>query len=78
MRKEKREKLEKPKMVLMNFFEEVVDPASHFGSRGLSTKVLGTMPPVDTLSNLQRLYGIHLNEPMNRMQPVEVMIRGIK
>ena len=46
-------------------------------------------PPVDILEKLQRLYGkpsyqeldaelLRLNKPMNIMQPVEVMIRGIK
>ena len=69
--------------------EEVVDPAFHSGSRGLPTKRFGTTPPVDIMANLQRLYGkpsyqeldsalLHLNNQMNRMQPVEVMLRGIE
>ena len=75
-------------MVLTIFFEEVVEPKFHSGSRGLATKVFGTTPPVDILANLQRLYGkpsyrelnaalLLLNKTMNIMQPVEVMIRGI-
>ena len=70
-------------------FEEVVDPAFHSGIRGLATKVFGTMSPVDILANLQRLYGkpvyqgidavlLRLNNPMNQIQPVEVMLRGIE
>ena len=48
-----------------------------------------TTPPVDILANPQYLYGkpiyqdldaasLRLNDPMNRMQTVEVMLRGIK
>ena len=70
-------------------FEEVVNPTFHSGSRGLATKVFGTTPPVDILANLQSLYGkqsyqelnavlLSLNEPINIMQPVEFMIRGIE
>ena len=76
------------KMVLTKIFEEVVDPAIQSVIRGLSTKVFSTMPPVDILTNLQQLYGrpsnqeldvalLRLNDPMDRMQPVEVMLRGI-
>ena len=76
-------------MFLTKKIEEVVKPPFHSGSRGLATKGFGTTPPVDILANLQRLYGkpsyqeldpefLHLNEPMNIMQPVEVMTRGIK
>ena len=76
-------------MVLKKMFEEVVDPAFHSGSIGIAIKGFGTTPPVDILANLQQIYGktsyqeldaalIRLKEPMNRMQPVEVMLRGIK
>ena len=76
-------------MVLTNIFEEVVDPDFHSVSRGLSTKGFGTTSPVDILENLQFLYGkpiyqeldttlLRLNYPMNIMQTVEVMLRGIK
>ena len=69
--------------------EEVVDPAFHSGSIGIAIKGFGTTPPVDILANLQQIYGktiyqeldaalIRLNDPMNIMQPVEVMLRGIK
>ena len=76
-------------MVLTKIFEEVVDPAFRSGSRGLVTKGFGTMPPVDILANLQPLYGkssyqefdavlLRLYEPMNIMQPVEVILIGIE
>ena len=76
-------------MVLANIFEDVVDPAFHSGSRGLTTKRFGNMPPVDIMANLQRLYGkpsyqeldaalIRLNKTMNIMQPVEVILRLIE
>ena len=61
-------------------FKEVVLPAFHSGSRGLSTKGFGTTPPVYTLANIQHIYGkpgyqeidaslIRLNQTMNQMQP---------
>ena len=72
-----------------NFFEEVVNLDFHSGSRGLSTMGFGTTPPVDILANLHCLYGkpsyqdldaelLHLNNTMNIIQPVKVMLRGIK
>ena len=76
-------------MVLTNIFEEVVDPDFHSVSRGLSTKGFGTTSPVNILENLQYLYGkpiyqeldtalLRLNYPMNRIQTVEVVLRGNK
>ena len=76
-------------MVLTNIFEEVVDPDFQYVSRGLATKGFGTTPPVDVLENLQYLYRkpiyqeldvalLRLKNSMNRMQTVEVMLRGIK
>ena len=64
-------------------------PAFHSGRRGLATKGFGTTPPVDILANLQCLYGrpryqelddalLRLNEPMDQMQPIKVMLRGIE
>ena len=44
-------------MVLEKKIEEVIDPALHSVIRGLATIGPGTMPPVDILANLQRLYG---------------------
>ena len=76
-------------MFLMEIFEEFVNIAFHSGSRGRYTKGFGTSTPVDTLANLQRLYRkpsyqeldtvlLRLNETMNRMQPVDVMLRVIE
>ena len=76
-------------MVMINMFEEVVDPAFHSNSRGIAIKGFGTTPPVEILANLQQIYVkisyqeldtvlIHLKDPMNRIKPVEVMLRGIK
>ena len=73
-------------MVMTEISKEVVNPAFHFGRRGLTTKGFVTTPPVDILENIQRLYVkpsyqelnaalLSLNEPMNRIQPVEVMLR---
>ena len=64
-------------------------PAFHSGRRGLAKKGFGTTPPVDILANLQCLYGrpryqelddalLRLNEPMDQMQPIKVMLRGIE
>ena len=69
----------------MEIFEEFVNIAFHSGSRGRYTKGFGTSTPVDTLANLQRLYRkpryqeidaalLCLNNPTNRMQPVEFML----
>ena len=70
-------------------FKEVVDPSFHSGSRGLATKGFVKTPPVVILENIQRLYGkpsyqeldtalLRLNDPMNQMQLVEVILRGIE
>ena len=70
-------------------FKEVIDPDLHSDSCRMATKGFDTTPPVNILTNLQRLYKKPsyqeldaklqcLNKPMNRMQPVEVMLRGIK
>ena len=69
--------------------EDFIDPTFHYGSRRLSTKGFGTMPPVNILANLQRLYVkpsyqeldaalLCPNKPMNRMQTVEVVLRVIE
>ena len=76
-------------MVLTNMLKEVVDPAFHYGIRGLANKGFGTTPPVDILANLQHLYGkssyqeldaalLRLNQLMNQMQMVKVVIRVIE
>ena len=76
-------------MVLTKMFEEVVDPAFHSGSKGLSTKGFGITPPVDILVNIQCLYGkpsyqdlgnalLRLNKLMNIMKPFKVMLKGIE
>ena len=81
VKKQKQETFDNLKMVPTKMFEEVIDPTFHSNIRDLSTKVLGTPPPVDTLENLQRLYVnqtfqdlkaalLCLNEPMNIMQQV--------
>ena len=65
-------------MVLTNMLKEVVDPAFHYGIRGLANKGFGTTPPVDILANLQCIYGktsyqelnaalICIKKTMNRM-----------
>ena len=76
-------------MVLTNIFEEVIKPDFHYLIRGQSTKGFGTTAPIDILANLQYiLYGkliyqeldvamLRLNYPMNRVQTVKVMLRGI-
>ena len=78
--------LREPEDGTADFFKS---PTFHSGIRGISTKGLGTTPPFDILANLQRLYGkpsfqklnatlLHLNKPTNKMQLVEVMLRGIE
>ena len=77
------------KIVLTKMFKEFVEPIFHSSSRVLATKLLGTTPLVDILANLQRLYSklsyqeldsalLRLIETMNRMQPVELMLRGVE
>ena len=76
-------------MVLTNIFEEVIKPDFHYLIRGQSTKGFGTTAPIDILANLQYIYGnpiyqeldtalLRLNYPMNRIQTVEVVLRGNK
>ena len=76
-------------MVLTEISGEVVDLDSHYGSRGLATKGFGTMPLVDILASLQRIYGkpsyqeldvalLFLNKPMNRIQPLKFILIVIK
>ena len=76
-------------MVLTEMFEEVVDQASHYGSRGLATKGSGTTTSFEILENLRRLYTkpsyqylnaalFRLNEPINKLKPLEFMLIGIE
>lgn len=89
MKKDKRNTFENLKMVLTIIFEEVINLEFYSISQGLPTRGFGTTPPVDNFVNLQRLYGkpsyqelditlLHLNKPMNQINPVEVMLRGIE
>ena len=76
-------------MVLTKTFEDVIDPAFHTGSRGLSTRGFGNTKPYDVLAHIYSLYGkpsltklegalLRLNKPMNRSHPIEVMLQGIE
>ena len=89
IKKEKRETFENLTMDLTKMFKESINPALHFGIRGMDTEGFVTMPPVEILANLKRLHGkpiyqeidaalIYLNQPMNQMQTIEVMIRVIE
>ena len=89
LQEEKLNTFEKLLMVLTKTLEDVIDPAFHTGSRGLATRWFGNTKPYKVLAHIHSLYGkpslteleatlLHLNEPMNRSHPIEVMLRGIE
>ena len=72
---------------LRDLFERIIDPAYH--SANMGRKGFGTAEPPTILFRLQREYGkpsLHeidealrrLNDPMDRDQPIEVMLRAVE
>ena len=77
-------------MALKATFESVIDKAYHTtGNTGIMGDGFGKLTPYDILQRLLKMYGraniqeieaklLHLNNPMDRNLPVEVMIRDIE
>ena len=77
-------------MALKATFERVIDKAYHTtGNTGIMGDGFGQLTPFEILQRLRKTYGraniqeieaklLHLNNPMDRNLPVEVMIRDIE
>jgi hypothetical protein len=74
---------------LTTILEDSFDVAFHSGGTALAERGFGTDTPPEILSRFQQNYGKpgyqeiktalqRLNQPMDRMQPIEVMLRGIE
>ena len=90
--KDLRDNFDNVRTALRLLFERIIDPAYHSGGTGtggLARRGFGNDEPPDILARLQRLYGkpslqeldqalLRLNDPMDRNQPVEVMLRAME
>ena len=90
--KDLRDNFENVRTALRLLFERIIDQAYHSGGTGtggLARRGFGNDEPPDILARLQRLYGkpslqeldqalMRLNDPMDRNQPVEVMLRAME
>ena len=77
-------------MAIKATFERVIDKAYHAtGNTGIMGDGFGQLTPFDILQRLRKTYGqaniqeieaklLHLNNPMDRNLPAEVMIRDIE
>ena len=77
-------------MALKATFERVINKAYHTtGNAGIMGDGFGQLTPYDILQRLRKMYGraniqeiesklLHLNSPMDRNLPVEVMIWDIE
>jgi hypothetical protein len=74
---------------LTTILEEVFDVAFHSGGTALAERGFGIAKPPEILARFQQNYGrpgyqevksalLRLTQPMDRMQPIEVMLRGIE
>ena len=86
-RKDLPENFNNIQMALKTMFECIIDPACH--SSGMGRTGFGTYKSLATLQRIQTLYSkpilgyldaslLRLNDPMDRNQPVEVMIWAIE
>ena len=87
-----RDNFKNVRTALILLFERIIDEAYHSGGTGvagLARRGFGNDEPPDILSRLKRLYGkpslqeldqalIRLNDPMDRNQPVKVMLRSME
>ena len=75
--------------VLTGLFESCIDSAFHTGATGMGQKGFGSLTAREILFRLFHLYGKptlteiekaigRMNAPMDRLQPVEVMIRAVE
>ena len=90
--KDLRDNFETVRTALRLLFERIIAQAYHSGGTGtggLARRGFGNDEPPDILARLQRLYGnpslqeldqalMRLNDPMDRNQPVEVMLRAME
>jgi hypothetical protein len=89
VQKSKRESFVNLVTALTTILEDTFDVAFHSGGTALAERGFGTSTPQEILSRFQQNYGrpgyqeikaalLRLNQPMDRMQPIEVMLRGIE
>jgi hypothetical protein len=89
VKKSKRETFTNMVTALTTILEDAFDVAFHSGGTALAERGFGTATPPEILSRFQQNYGkpgyqeikaalLRLNQPMDRMQPIEVMLRGIE
>jgi hypothetical protein len=87
--KSKRESFINMITALTTILEDAFDVAFHSGGTALAESGFGTATPPEILSSFEKNYGkpgfqeiksalLRLNQPMDRMQPIEVMLRGIE
>ena len=90
--KDLRDNFDNVRTALRLLFERIIDQAYHSGGTGtgdLARRGFGNDEPPDILARLYRLYGkpslqeldqalMRLNDPMDRNQPVEVMLRAME
>ena len=89
VQKSKRESFVNLITALITILEDSFDVAFHSGGTASAKRGFGTATPPEILSRFQQNYGkpgyqeiktalLRLNEPMDRMQPIEVMLRSIE
>ena len=77
------------KFVLVQIFEDAIDDTYHAGATGMGQRGFGHLKPDEILAKLLELYGhptleeldaalLRLHDPMDRTEPVEVMLRTIE
>eukprot|EP00978_Attheya_sp_CCMP212_P000295 scaffold531_cov30-Attheya_sp.AAC.4 len=88
--KETHDSFKNIKTALKKMFERVIDSSFHTsGNAALMATDLGTMTPPAIMTQMRRLYGkatiqelerqlLILQQPMDRNNPVEMMLRGIE
>ena len=90
--KDLQDNFENVRTALRLLFERIIDKAYHSGgtgATGLAIRGFGNDEPPEIMARLQRLYGkpslqeldqalLRLNDPMDRNQPVEVMLRAME
>jgi hypothetical protein len=89
VQKGKRESFVNLVSALTTILEDAFDVAFHSGGTALAKRGFGTATPPEVLARFQKNYGkpgyqeikaalLRLTQPMDRMQPIEVMLRGIE
>ncbi len=89
VQKGKRESFVNLVSALTTILEDAFDVAFHSGGTALAERGFGTATPPEILARFQKNYGkpgyqeikaalLRLTQPMDRIQPIEVMLRGIE